>query len=264
MSRCNKGKSCSRACISRNKKCIIVLPKSTSSSLRALVKQLKKSEQKRGNSAEDYSGWNTLAEGFHGRVAINPERTRAVKVLRKDRPDGKEGKFGEYEVELATKMGELGHSPRIHSSSPTHIEMDVAKGSPLWKTYQRGEEEPVMNSSQARRAGQAIRDLHLMGFAHRDLHSQQFIVDGNSVKLVDFGLSRPISEKPFAVLQDLAKINSLVRFDNPELKGDPYFDLVNKYLTPYREIGKSTSKASQAKREELAKGYLRELQQLEQ
>jgi tRNA A-37 threonylcarbamoyl transferase component Bud32 len=224
----------------------------------------RQSEEKKNERSNPFAGWDVVAKGYHGEVAINPERTRAVKTLITERPDGKSGQFGEFEVELATKMGQLGHSPRIFSSSERHIEMEFVKGKPLWATYQKGEGEPTMNAPQARSAAYAIRDLHLMGFAHKDAHSQQFLVDGNDVKLVDFGLSRPVSENPVTVMQDLAKMSPLVRFDNPELESDPYFKLVNKYLTPYRELGKSNSKAARKKKEEIAQGYLSELEELRQ
>jgi tRNA A-37 threonylcarbamoyl transferase component Bud32 len=221
-----------------------------------------RNEKEKAEGSNPYSGWNVIAKGYHGEVAVNPEGSRVVKTLLAERPDGTSGKFGEFEVELATKMGELGHSPRVRSSSPRHIEMDFASGKPLWASYQKGEKEPVMNASQAKAAGYAIRDLHRLGYAHKDAHSQQFLVDGDRVMLVDYGLSRPVSEKRVAVLQDLAKMNPLVRFDNPDLSDDPYFQLVNKYLTPYRELGKSRSQAAMARREELAKGYLDELNSL--
>lgn len=264
---CSKGKSCARACISRKKKCIIALSTASNKNLKEIrerLQKLKKNEEKKAEGSGPYSGWNVVAKGYHGEVAVNPEGTRVVKTLLAKRPDGTSGKFGEFEVELATKMGELGHSPRVRSSSPSHIEMDFAPGKPLWASYQKGKEEPVMNANQARAAGYAIRDLHKMGFAHKDAHSQQFLVDGDKVALVDYGLSRPIKEKPIAVMQDLAKMSPLVRFDNPELASDPYFQIVNRYLTPYRELGKSTSKATMAKREELAQAYLNELANLEQ
>lgn len=271
---CGKGKSCSATCISRSKTCVVALSVSAGKQMGSLrdsliqkiraVKEQRLNEKEKTKKADPYGEWDVIAEGFYGKVAVNPEGTRAVKTLHDSRKDGKTPEFGEYEVELATKMGELGHSPRVHSSSDRHIEMDLAKGSPLWKDYQRGEDEPVMNAAQAQKAGYALRDLHRMGFAHRDAHSQQFLVDGDNVKLVDFGLSRPVSEKPIAVMQDLAKSNPLIRFDNPELANDPYFALVNKYLTPYREIGKSNSKAAKARRLELAEAYIRELQELEQ
>jgi tRNA A-37 threonylcarbamoyl transferase component Bud32 len=262
---CTKGTSCASACISRSKKCRVELSRKIGFYLGNLRKKIQStSKQNEEKQRKDpYDGWTVVAQGFHGKVAINPEGTRAVKVLRKDRPDGKEGRFGEYEVELATKMGELGHSPRVHSSSDSHIEMDVAKGAPLWKDFKRGEDEPVMNAAQAKAAAYALRDLHRMGFAHRDAHSQQFIVNGDDVKLVDFGLSRPLSEKPLAALHDLTKSNSVIRFDNPELANDQYIALVNKYLVPYRELGESRSKAAIARRQELAEGYIRELQDLQ-
>ncbi len=253
--KCSKGKSCAKTCISRNKRCVVKLAPGLGAELENLRNALKKEIP--------YSEWKVLAQGNNGKVSISPDGKRVVKTLLKGE-DGKWGEFGPYEVELATKMGKLGHSPIIRSSSDTHIEMDVAKGSPLWKTYARGEDEPIMNAAQATRAGYALRDLHKMGFAHGDAHSQQFLVDGNNVKLVDFGLSVPVSKQPSRVMQDLSKIAKLLGWDNPELASDPYFQIVNKHLNAYTALGESTSKAAKAKRIEIAEAYLKDLSTLEQ
>lgn len=214
------------------------------------------------STTPDYESWEPIARGFHGKVAINPEKTRVVKTLLKGE-DGRWGEFGPHEVELATKMGELGHSPKVRSSGDKHIEMDLAKGSTLWKSYTRAEGEPIMNASQARKAGYAFRDLHRMGFAHGDAHALQFLVDGNNVKLVDFGLSVPVSKQPSRVMQDLTKISKLIGWDNPELANDPYFRIVNKHLSEYRLLGDSTSKAAKNKRIQIAESYLNDLSKLD-
>jgi len=158
-------------------------------------------------------------------------------------------------------MGELGHGPKIYSHSAEHIEMATAEGKPLWKSYARGEDEPVMNTAQAKKASLAIRDLHKLGYAHGDLHVLQFIVNGNNVQLVDYGLSVPVSRQPSRVMQDLSKIGSLVNWKNPELANDPYVNLVNRYLDRYKEI-QGNSQAAKVKRARLGEEYIQELEGL--
>jgi tRNA A-37 threonylcarbamoyl transferase component Bud32 len=137
--------------------------------------------------------------------------------------------------------------------------MDLAKGSTLWKGYARAKGEPQMNTAQATKAAAAIRSLHKMGFAHGDLHSLQFIANGNDIKLVDFGLSVPTSRQPGRVMQDLSKIANLVNWKNPELGSDSYVSLVNKHLDRYREV-KGVSKAAKAAKEQIGRDYLAELE----
>ena len=93
------------------------------------------------------------------------------------------------------------------------------------------------------------------------MHALQFLVNGNDVKLVDYGLSAPASSNPARLMQDLSKINGLVNWKNPELARTPYVQLVNKYLDQYREI-KGTSQAAKNKKAKLGEDYLRELEQL--
>jgi tRNA A-37 threonylcarbamoyl transferase component Bud32 len=256
--RCTKGKSCGATCIDRRERCLLELGEPLSG---ALSKVRNISQKTLNVQTTDYSQWNPVAQGNYGKVSINPEGTRAVKELLTGK-DGKKGEFGPNEVALAKRMGEMGHSPKIHSTSDKHIEMDVAKGAPLWKDYRRGENEPVMNASQATKAAAAIKDLHKMGYFHGDMHALQFLVNGNDVKLVDYGLSAPASSNPGRLMQDLSKINGLVNWKNPELAGNSYAQLVNKYLDQYKEI-KGTSQAAKNKKTKLGEDYLRELEQLQ-
>jgi predicted Ser/Thr protein kinase len=251
--RCTKGKSCSATCINANKTCEVELRAKVSESLS------KVSEKTLGNNA--YGTWREIAKGNYGKVSISPDGTRAVKELLVG-SDGKKGEFGEFEVELATKMGELGHSPRVHKATDDIIEMDVAKGRPLWKGYRRGEGEPTMDAEQATKAAAAIRDLHKMGFAHGDMHALQFIVNGSDVKMVDFGLSVLTSRQPVRVMQDLAKINGLVQWNNPELSRDPYVQIVNRHLPRYSAV-EGTSKKAKGERDRIAEEYLAELKGLQ-
>lgn len=273
--RCKRGKGCGAACIAGSKDCILLLPIPIQAPITKIRDILKKTVSKPtnrplanvnkagggGSSESDYSQWKPVAQGNYGRVSVSPDGTRAVKELLTG-PDGKKGEFGPNEVELARKMGELGHSPRVYKVTPNSMEMDIALGKPLWSGYSRGEDEPVMNATQATKAANAIKALHKLGYAHNDNHALQWMVNGNDVKLVDYGLSQPLSRGPVRAMQDLAKIAKLVVWDNPELSGNPYVQLVNKYLTPYREI-KGVSKAAKAEKDRLAQAYLKELETLQ-
>lgn len=248
--RCLKGKPCANTCISLNKKCRVEL----SRGLKGLVQAI---SREGAFDPKRYSNWPVQAEGFYGIVSFSPDGNRVVKLL-KDRGDGKGG-FGPHEVEIAKKMGDLGHSPKIHSYSDQHIEMDRAAGEPLWKGYQRAEGDEPMSASQALAAASSIRALHRLGYYHGDMHNRQFIVNGNNVKLIDFGLSSPASKDPRKVIQDLNKASSLVFWANPELDSDPYVKLVRKYREMYRN---SPSKKKSEKEEwerEVGRKYLQEL-----
>jgi len=199
--------------------------------------------------------WTLLGEGQYGQVLMSPDGTRAVKELL----DGRQ--FGQYEIELACKMGELGHSPRVFSATESFIEMEVAPGRPLWSQYRRGEDEPVMNTAQAAKVAAALHDLHRLGFAHGDLHPLQLICHDDDVKIVDFGLSVRHCDQPVKVMQDLNKVNALVRWDNEELQSIPFVRLVMKYLPQYRAVT-GRSQAAIAQREEIAKLYLKELEEM--
>ena len=265
--RCRKGKNCSATCIAAGEICLVELPEpvgvATSKVAGMVMAQRGGSPGTagQGSSEPDYGKWNEIKRGNYGKVSISPDGTRAVKELLTDK-DGKKGEFGEYEAQLAKRMGELGHSPRIHRSTPDVLEMDIAKGEPLWKDYKRGEGEPKMNGAQATKAAASIQALHKLGFAHGDMHALQFLVDGNNVKLVDYGLSVPTSRQPVRVLQDLSKINPLIDWKNPELAGNRYVQLVNKYLDPYKEI-KGTSQKAKNQKQQLAEAYLKELEQMQ-
>lgn len=262
--RCVRGKSCGSTCIASQRSCRVAFLSSGQLSKTAeLLARMSKAYDRNRRTFENsstkvgYDKWKPLAEGNYGKVSISPDGKRVVKELLVGK-DGKKGEFGEFELELATRMGQLGHSPKIYSSSSEHIEMSTAKGKPLWAGYARGENEPVMNATQAKKASAALRDLHKLGYAHGDLHALQFVVNGNNVQLVDYGLSVPTSRQPARVMQDLSKIGGLVNWKNPELANDPYVGLVNRYLDRYKEI-QGTSQAAKNKRARLGEDYLQEL-----
>lgn len=258
--KCVKGKSCARACIAKNHKCRANIPPEVAKTLEGVAKRLSKSEASGGFDSKRYQDWEVAAKGYYGIVSYSPDGKRAVKQVI-ERNDGKGG-FGPHEVEIGKRMASLGHSPRIHSHSDKHFEMDRVPGKPLWKDYQRQEGEEPMNARQATRAANALRDLHRMGFYHGDMHNKQFIVDGDNVKMIDFGLSGPASQDPRKVMLDLNKVSGLINWGNPELDGNPYVELVRRYRDIYRDPPSRKKKEIEEHQRETGRRYLEELQNL--
>lgn len=218
-------------------------------------------EEKKSSALPDVSKMEKLAEGNYGIVYKDPQSGHAVKTLK----PGKE--WGEHEIELGEKMGELGHSPKVYSSSPAHIEMDFTSGKPLWAGgYKRTDEEKErgvkMSTSQAQKALAAIKDLHKMGFYHGDMHNEQFLTDGEGgedATLIDYGLSGKIQDTPHKAIVDFNKVGMLIDIYRSELDNDPYTKLVRESVDAYKEA-KGQSKAAVAKRTEVGSDYLKKLQ----
>jgi len=211
----------------------------------------------------DVSKMKKLAEGNYGIVYKDEANNRVVKTLK----EGKE--WGQYEVELGKKMAELGHSPKVHSSSPQHIEMDNIDGKPLWSNgYNRTEEEKErdvkMTIVQAAKSLKAIKDLHKMGYYHGDMHNQQFMVDGeggSESSLIDYGLSDKIESNPTKAVIDFNKVYKLLDIDRPEFDNDPYAQLVRKTVFDYKEV-KGASKKAKEQKLQIAKNYAQQLKSL--
>lgn len=211
----------------------------------------------------DISKMKKLAEGNYGIVYQDPQTGHVVKTL-------KEGKqWGAHEVELGRKMGELGHSPKIYSSSDSHIEMDFSKGKPLWsggfnRTDEEKERDVKMTPDQAQKALSAIKDLHKMGFYHGDMHNEQFLTDGEGgeeATLIDFGLSGKIQDQPHKAIVDFNKVGKLIDIYRPELDNDPYVQLVRESVDAYK-AAKGQSKAAVAKRSQIGLEYLARVKKL--
>jgi len=208
-------------------------------------------------SVPDVSKMKKLAEGNYGIVYKDDKQNRVVKTLK----EGKE--WGPHEVELGKRMAELGHSPKIHSASNEHIEMDAIDGAPLWgdgynRTPEEKEQGLAMTENQARKSLRAIRDLHKMGFYHGDMHNQQFMTDGeggSESSLIDFGLSGKIKENPTKAVIDFNKVYKLLDIDRPELDKSLYAQLVRSTVRKYKEA-KGQSKAAKQRRSEIAQEYI--------
>ena len=119
----------------------------------------------------------------------------------------------------------------------------------------------MSDAAQAKKAGDALKALHQLGYFHGDNHALQYLVNGNDVKLVDFGLSGRIESNPLRAMQDLTKIAPLVRWNNSELTNDPYFAHVTKHVDEYRKI-EGQSKKAKAERLRIANSYIDGLETL--
>ena len=215
------------------------------------------------SSMPDVSKMKKLAEGNYGIVYKDEANNRVVKTLK----EGKE--WGQYEVELGKRMAELGHSPKIHSSSPQHIEMDNIDGKPLWsngynRTPEEKERDVKMTTVQAAKSLKAIKDLHKLGYFHGDMHNQQFMVDGEGgteSSLIDYGLSDKIGKNPIGAVIDFNKVYKLLDIDRPDFDGDPYAQLVRKTISDYKEV-KGASKKAKEQKLQIAKNYAQQLKSL--
>ena len=215
------------------------------------------------SSMPDVSKMKKLAEGNYGVVYKDEANNRVVKTLK----EGKE--WGPYEVELGKRMAELGHSPKIHSSSSQHIEMDNIDGKPLWsngynRTPEEKERDVKMTTIQAAKSLKAIKDLHKLGYFHGDMHNQQFMVDGEGgteSSLIDYGLSDKIGKNPVGAIIDFNKVYKLLDIDRPDFDSDPYAQLVRKTVSDYKEV-KGASKKAKEQKLQIAKNYVQQLESL--
>lgn len=218
----------------------------------------------KGDTKPDVSKMKKLAEGNYGIVYEDPSTNHVVKTLK----EGKE--WGPHEIELGKRMGELGHSPKIHSSSPEHIEMDKVSGKPLWsggfnRTPEEKERDVKMTPIQAAKSLKAIKDLHKMGFYHGDMHNEQFLTDGeggSSSTLIDYGLSGKIEEDPRKAIIDFNKVGKLIDIDRSDFDDDPYVQLVRDSIKQFK-AAKGTSKAAKEKQKQAGIDYFKKLSEMD-
>lgn len=240
--KCEKGIKCGASCIEKADECRINLNDETSAlgnSLTGIISATKTSETSDGD-------WVPLTQGNYGKV----DKSADGKLIRKTALSDEKG-FGKYEVEIATKMGEAGYSPKIISSNKDEIVMEAAPGKTLWKTYRQDKEtEPEsMNETVGRKAVEALTYLQKdLGFAHGDNHALQYLVDGDNVKMIDFGLSKPMKDNEATGLSDWAKTSKLFGLDR-------FDDLpISKIVNKYQSI-KGKNKEALAAKEEVLKEY---------
>lgn len=234
---CEKGQSCGSSCIKKSYKC------------EGTIGDPKITENLKNLNTFDFD--TLIAEGLYGSVFLD-SKNKIVKKTLKDRQlkDGSPNKFGDYELEIATKMGEVNYGPKVYKdlSNESQIVMDLVKGKTLWKSYSKDTEtEPdSFPEDQAKEIIRALTYLQKkLGFAHNDFHILQIIVDDDKPKIVDFGLSLPIKGNEKKGLNDWSKSFSflgLARFES-----DPEFARIAIILKNYKQIKGSSKKALEEK-----------------
>ena len=248
--KCRSGRPCGNSCISLDKVCRVDSSDTAdrvANTLTGLV----------SSAQPTFTNNNILAQGNFGKVTLSDDGKVVKKELLTER-DGNQ--WGTLEIELGVKMGEAGHSPKVYShlTNDSQIVMDVAPGKPLWASFRQDKEtEPTSMSEPAgRKTLGAILYMHQnLKAYHGDLHSQQMIIDGDDVQLIDFGLSGRIEgddgwAKATTDIRKARKIIGLERFqEEPGLIGD-----IAKLFTADGEI-KGSSKAAKAAKQETVDAY---------
>ncbi len=76
------------------------------------------------------------------------------------------------------------------------LAMELLAGEPLGARVMRGPLSPADTSTIALQVLDALDALHARGVIHRDLKPSNLFLTPHGVKLLDFGLARPIAEQP--------------------------------------------------------------------
>lgn len=184
------------------------------------------------------ASWEYLTKGNYGSVEID----RKQGLIRKTNVEGRD--FGEHEAKLQRIMGDAGFSPKLHRASKSEIIMDLAPGKTIWKNYapSEGENGVKFNEKQANNAAKAIMFLHRRGYSHGDMHSLQWMVEGDKPMLLDFGLAKRAAEDPRKAMQDWTKGAKFLNLD--AIKGEAG-DKIRDFVQRYREAGPATTPIKQ-------------------
>lgn len=196
------------------------------------------------------ANWEYLTKGNYGSVEID----RDQKLIRKTNVPGRN--FGAHEAELQKIMGDAGHSPKLHKASKSEIVMDLAPGKTIWKDYRPSEDEKGVkfNDKQAENAAKAVLFLHGKGFFHGDMHSLQWMVDGDKPMLIDYGLSGKVASNPRKAMQDWTKGAAFMNLSAVKGEGG---EKLRDFVDRYRAAGKSKPiKERNSKQETIANEYL--------
>jgi tRNA A-37 threonylcarbamoyl transferase component Bud32 len=197
------------------------------------------------------ASWEYLTKGNYGSVEID----RKQGLIRKTNIEGRD--FGEHEAKLQRMMGDAGFSPKLHRANDREIVMDLAPGKTIWKGYRPTESEAGVkfNEQQANNAAKAILFLHRKGFSHGDMHSLQWMVEGDKPMLLDFGLAKRAADDPRKAMQDWTKG---AKFLNLDAIGGEAGERIRDFVQRYKEAGPATTPIKQRvpKETKVAREYL--------
>ena len=88
--------------------------------------------------------------------------------------------------------------------------MELLEGQPLSEKLHAGPLSPLDALSLLLPVLEALEALHAHGIVHRDLKPSNVFVTGYGVKLLDFGLARPLADDVAATAPDLTVVGQVV------------------------------------------------------
>jgi serine/threonine protein kinase/tetratricopeptide (TPR) repeat protein len=152
------------------------------------------------NSSSRYRIVRKLGEGGMGEVyAAHDERLDRPVALKRLRPDRSDGQERERLWREARAAASVNH-PNIcqlyeidSEGEELFLAMELLDGEPLSTRLSRGALPPGDASQIGLSVLSALGALHLKGIVHRDLKPSNIFLALHGVKLLDFGLARPLT-----------------------------------------------------------------------
>jgi 5'-AMP-activated protein kinase catalytic alpha subunit len=154
----------------------------------------------------DFLVGRTIGEGTFGKVKAGVHlpsgRKVAIKILEKSRIVRKDD-LARVHNELRILYGKVDHPNIIRllelheSASSIYIITEFIEGHELYGLIvQHGRLDPKLCGLYFCQLLDAVSYLHSLGICHRDIKPENIMIDGQNLKLIDFGLSKEFGNNP--------------------------------------------------------------------